>query len=227
MCIRDRRSSNPVRFSQSVIDSLQNSSEVRTFSSNRMIRTLQRFLLRLERSKSAGQLTTNSSSQTDSTRARNQELLIQNRVAAELERLRDQEVARVRSLTADLTPTSASDPNTQPSSSSDTSPSSSQSTTEAIKDKLASALPGTKTTDDHARQRSSDSVSKEISALKSKLEKRRKLEKEDEGVERAKGELVACLRTHDRRPLDCWREVEGFKAEVARLERGFVERAGR
>jgi len=202
---------------------------VRPFYTNCTVRTLQRLLLHCERSKSASQLTTNSSSQTDSTRARNQELLIQNRVAAELERLRDQEVARVRSLTADLTPSSAStEADSQPSSSDPiSSPSSTPSTTETIKDKLASALPGTNNADDHARQRSSDSVSKEISALKSKLEKRRKLEKEDEGVERAKGELVACLRTHDRRPLDCWREVEGFKAEVARLERGFVERAGR
>ena len=59
------------------------------------------------------------------------------------------------------------------------------------------------------------------------MEKRRKVEKPDQGVEKAKNELVGCLRTNDRRPLDCWEEVEKFKSEVARLEQAFVERAMR
>lgn len=46
----------------------------------------------------------------------------------------------------------------------------------------------------------------------------------DEKVERAKDQVVACLRKNDRRPLDCWQEVETFKAEVVRLERSFVDR---
>jgi MICOS complex subunit MIC19 len=41
-------------------------------------------------------------------------------------------------------------------------------------------------------------------------------------VEKARGELVGCLRLNDRRPLDCWREVEAFKREVGRLEEKFV-----
>ena len=46
----------------------------------------------------------------------------------------------------------------------------------------------------------------------------------DKGVEKARGEVVTCLRVNDRRPLDCWREVEAFKREVGRLEKGFLGR---
>lgn len=46
----------------------------------------------------------------------------------------------------------------------------------------------------------------------------------DEGVEKAKEAVVACLKVNDRRPLDCWQEVENFKAEVGRLERTFVDK---
>lgn len=45
-----------------------------------------------------------------------------------------------------------------------------------------------------------------------------------ESVENARSEVVRCLRENDRRPLDCWREVEAFKEEVKRLEKGWVEK---
>lgn len=48
----------------------------------------------------------------------------------------------------------------------------------------------------------------------------------DKDVENAKADVVSCLKKNDRRPLDCWREVETFKTEVGRLERAFVERNG-
>lgn len=64
----------------------------------------------------------------------------------------------------------------------------------------------------------------EIEQLRATLEGRRKLVEVDENVERARNEVVTCLRLHDRRPLDCWKEVEGFKREVARLEEAFVDR---
>jgi altered-inheritance-of-mitochondria protein 13 len=70
-------------------------------------------------------------------------------------------------------------------------------------------------------------VSKEIAGLKAKLERRKKLEAADPGVEKAKEELVQCLRINDRRPLDCWKEAEAFKKEVGKLERAFVERTVR
>jgi altered-inheritance-of-mitochondria protein 13 len=71
---------------------------------------------------------------------------------------------------------------------------------------------------------SRDSVTKEIEALKKKLEGRKKLEQVDPELNKAKEDVVACLRLHDRRPLDCWKEVEVFKREVGRLEREFVEK---
>lgn len=63
--------------------------------------------------------------------------------------------------------------------------------------------------------------------LRAKLDARKKLDKPSKEVEKAKEALVKCLRTNDRRPLDCWEEVEAFKAEVGKLERAFVEKAGR
>ena len=58
-------------------------------------------------------------------------------------------------------------------------------------------------------------------------ESRKKLDKVTPEVEKAKESLVQCLRTNDRRPLDCWQEVETFKAEVGKLEKAFIQKAGR
>lgn len=68
------------------------------------------------------------------------------------------------------------------------------------------------------------SVNSEIEQLRNKLDGRKKLTELDEGVARAKADVVGCLRLNDRRPLDCYKEVEGFKREVARLEEAFVDR---
>lgn len=75
--------------------------------------------------------------------------------------------------------------------------------------------------------RSHDTVSKEIAELKKKLEGRRKVGELDPAVGKAKEDVVRCLRTNDRRPLDCWKEVQAFRTEVGRLEREFVERTVR
>lgn len=66
-------------------------------------------------------------------------------------------------------------------------------------------------------------MAKEIEDLKGKLEGRKRKVKMDREVERAKEEVIICLRKNDRRPLDCWEEVERFKREVGRLERRFVD----
>lgn len=71
---------------------------------------------------------------------------------------------------------------------------------------------------------SRDVVTKEIEALKKKLDGRKKLEEVDPQLQKAKAEVVACLRTNDRRPLDCWQEIANFKQEVGRLEKDFVEK---
>lgn len=72
-----------------------------------------------------------------------------------------------------------------------------------------------------------DSVQKEIDALKRKLEARKTITQLDVGVEKAKEDVVSCLKRNDRRPLDCWQEVQNFKTEVGRLEKAFVEKNGR
>lgn len=46
----------------------------------------------------------------------------------------------------------------------------------------------------------------------------------DEGVENARSKVLACLRNNDRKPLNCYEEVETFRREVARLERRFLGR---
>jgi altered-inheritance-of-mitochondria protein 13 len=68
------------------------------------------------------------------------------------------------------------------------------------------------------------SVTKEIEQLRTRLEQRKKLEQVDAELTKAKEDVVTCLRMHDRRPLDCWKEVETFKKEVQRLENQFIEK---
>ena len=67
-------------------------------------------------------------------------------------------------------------------------------------------------------------VSREVEALRAKLESRRKIRELPESVETARSEVVRCLRENDRRPLDCWREVERFKEEVKRFEDRWTEK---
>ena len=69
-------------------------------------------------------------------------------------------------------------------------------------------------------------MQKEIEELRKRLAKRRLREDVvgDSKVEKVKGELVACLRGNDRRPLDCWVEVEAFKNEVGRIEKRFLSK---
>ncbi|KAI5274691.1 hypothetical protein E4T47_02276 [Aureobasidium subglaciale] len=156
------------------------------------------------------------SHETDSTRQRNLDLQIQQRVTAELERIREEEAKRLAQYTSTLTPTS------DDSSDSSSSSSSSSSDSPSIKDKISSALTPSSLQN---KDRSNDSVSKEVAELRSKLERRKSLDKTDVAVEKAKEGLVQCLRLNDRRPLDCWEQVETFKAEVAKLEAKFVDRA--
>lgn len=69
-------------------------------------------------------------------------------------------------------------------------------------------------------------VQEEIEKLKGKLKERQLKEDimKDKEVNKAKEKVVACLRLNDRRPLDCWKEVETFRREVGRLEGAFLGR---
>ena len=67
-------------------------------------------------------------------------------------------------------------------------------------------------------------VSDSISKLSEKLSSQSSTFAESEDVGKAKSALVNCLRKNDRRPLDCWNEVEAFKKEVSKMEKRFVGR---
>jgi len=68
----------------------------------------------------------------------------------------------------------------------------------------------TKPAGDTLRDLGREAVQNDVKELRKKLESRKKLADVDEGVEKAKSEVVKCLRANDRRPLDCWRG-ENFK----------------
>ncbi|KAL1584232.1 hypothetical protein WHR41_06746 [Cladosporium halotolerans] len=182
---------SPVRFSQSLIDSLQSNPE------------------------------------TDSTRAQDQEYKVQSRVNAELTRIRDAGAQQLSDLTASLTTNVASEPEAVASSEPSRDPNSlfyhlsSPFYQDHSAGKPAAAAPRTDSGRSHA------SVSQQIMDLKAKLEARKQIEKPSPEVEKARENVQNCLRKNDRRPLDCWEEVEQFKAEVAKMEKAFVQRAGR
>lgn len=160
--------------------------------------------------------------QTDSTRAQDVELKVQDRVNAELKRIRDAQAKKLESLTASLTtnPPKADDPSAEPS----------RATTGLAYHLSSPFYHDSKTKVDTPSAdsgRSHDSVDKEIMDLRAKLDARKKVEKVPDEVEKAKESLVQCLRTNDRRPLDCWQEVEQFKMQVGKLEQAFIQKAGR
>jgi altered-inheritance-of-mitochondria protein 13 len=74
------------------------------------------------------------------------------------------------------------------------------------------------------RDVSRNAVAAEIEQLRTKLDGRRKVADLDDSVAKARSNVVSCLRLNDRRPLNCWEEVDAFKREVARLEAAFVDR---
>lgn len=165
--------------------------------------------------------------QSDSTRAQNLELQVQSRVNSELTRIRDSGAQKLSDLTASLTtnlePSSpevpASEPARDPNSLFHHLSSPFYQDHSAGKPAAAAPKPDS--------GRSHDSVQQEIMDLKAKLEARKQLEKTSPEVEKARESVRNCLRKNDRRPLDCWEEVEMFKAEVGKMEKAFVQKLGR
>ncbi|KAL8998771.1 MAG: hypothetical protein Q9169_002221 [Polycauliona sp. 2 TL-2023] len=154
------------------------------------------------------------SPETDSTRSKDLELHIQQRVHSELARLDAEHSKRLAQLQEQIS--------TSPDSTTDSihpdARTPDQSTSSGGVDHKAAAE------GDKLRDLSRQSVQKEIDMLKEKL-KRRKMKEEvvqDKAIDKAKGEVVNCLKLNDRRPLDCWREVEAFKEEVGKLEKNFL-----
>jgi altered-inheritance-of-mitochondria protein 13 len=162
---------------------------------------------------------TNIREKTDSTRAQDLELQKHVRVTEKLTEKRDAQSKRLTDLTESLTTKApVPDQEEQPAKSgffsSLKSPFYRDHSSNSDDKKMDSG-------------RSNESVNKEVAALRAKLDNRKKLEQLPPSVEKAKEELVSCLRTNDRRPLDCWQEVEKFKTEVGKLEKAFIEKAAR
>ncbi|KAL9037302.1 MAG: hypothetical protein Q9180_003797 [Flavoplaca navasiana] len=152
--------------------------------------------------------------ETDSTRSKDLELHIQQRVHSELVRLDAEHSKRLAELQEQI----STSPDSTTESIHPDALTPDQSTSSGGVDHKAAAE------GDKLRDLSRQSVQKEIDMLKEKL-KRRKLKEDvvqDKGIDKAKGEVIKCLRLNDRRPLDCWREVEAFKEEVGRLEKSFL-----
>ncbi|PLN81699.1 DUF1690-domain-containing protein [Aspergillus taichungensis] len=190
-------SGSPVQFSSNLVDSLQSSSE------------------------------------TDSSRAKSLELQIQARVAQELERIR----AREQQTVAEIEKRIAQAPENIPAPSSSTTtysypagslnldapriPFAGRETDAPAVDAAAAAASQGQPIN---RGLTRDVVNEDVQRLRERLEGRRKLVELDDDLVKAKEDVVSCLRLNDRRPLDCWKEVEGFKKEVARMEQAFVDR---
>ena len=167
---------------------------------------------------------------TDSSRAKSLELQIQARVSDELQRIREREqktlgeiehrLAETKDAAAVATATTTYTPNVSHT------PGSLNLDAPRIPFAGREYTPVPAAPEDRPINRdvTRSSVQSEIDDLRSKLDGRKKLVPLDEGIEKAKADVVGCLRLNDRRPLDCWKEVEGFKREVARLEEGFVDR---
>ncbi|OQE42399.1 hypothetical protein PENCOP_c004G00922 [Penicillium coprophilum] len=182
-----------------------------------------------------------STSETDSTRAKALELEIQNRVAQELKRLREREQQTlaeiekriseskdttslpVTAATAPLAPSTSGYPAGSLNLDAPRIPFAGRHhdpvpAVAAPQETAAVAQPVAK------RDISRDSVAAEIEQLRSKLDGRRKLVELDDGVAKARSDVASCLQLNDRRPLNCWEEVDAFKREVARMEAAFVDR---
>ncbi|CAK1354846.1 MICOS complex subunit mic19 [Cercospora beticola] len=162
------------------------------------------------------------SPESDSTRAQQRELVAQSRVNADLQKIRDSQAQKLDELATSITTEQPAQDSTEDSSS---KPS-------GLFAHLSSPFYHDWTPKDaqpasEPSNRSHDSVSKEIMDLRQKLEQRKKVEKVPAEVEKAKEGLVQCLRHNDRRPLDCWQEVEAFRREVGKLEQAFIHKAGR
>ena len=154
-----------------------------------------------------------SSSETNSTRAKTLDLHIQQRVSEELAKLlnnEDNKLADARKRVEQKTGSEETDKKDGKSKSGT----------------LKSLVPGSSSgkEEQEKKAQTSKKVADEIEKLKTQLAQRKRLKELPKEVEQAREGVISCLRVNDRRPLDCWKEVEVFKREVGRLEEEFVKK---
>lgn len=161
------------------------------------------------------------SSETNSTRAKSLDLHIAQRVHEELARLQAEQTSAVEAAKQQI----LRDANEKLSKGGDSAEGKSDDgKSSGLKEKLPAALGGTSAEDKQRKAQSSQKVLEEIDRLKKELGQRKVLKELPKELEHARNAVVACLRVNDRRPLDCWKEVEVFKREVRRLEGEFVSK---
>ncbi|CAH0040123.1 unnamed protein product [Clonostachys solani] len=90
----------------------------------------------------------------------------------------------------------------------------------AAQDKIAAAANENKSEEGQSRR----AVSKQVEEFRRKLEERKQVRTLPESVESARNEVIKCLTDNDRRPLNCYEEVEKFKVEVKKLEQQWVNK---
>lgn len=94
----------------------------------------------------------------------------------------------------------------------------------AAKDKISAAADRLVPEGAEKKKIDSEALAKEVDAMRKHLDSRKQVRDLPESVEKARNDVVKCLRENDRRPLDCWQEVETFKAEVKKLEKTWVDK---
>ncbi|VUC30362.1 unnamed protein product [Clonostachys rosea] len=90
----------------------------------------------------------------------------------------------------------------------------------AAQDKIAAAANENKSEEGQSHHK----VSKQVEQFRRKLEERKQVRTLPESVEGARNEVIKCLTDNDRRPLNCYEEVEKFKVEVKKLEQQWVNK---
>lgn len=153
-----------------------------------------------------------SSSETNSTRAKSLDLHIAQRVHEELAKLQSSQDSALQAAKDKIL------------AAKDELETDTATVGKKVKDHLPEGLGGQGKEEKERKEQTSQKVAEEIERLKRELGQRKVLKELPGELERAREGVVSCLRTNDRRPLDCWREVEVFKREVRRLEEEFVGR---
>ncbi|OCF38167.1 hypothetical protein I317_01465 [Kwoniella heveanensis CBS 569] len=71
---------------------------------------------------------------------------------------------------------------------------------------------------------SSEVLGRDIEEVREKVERlKERRAREGEGVKAAREGVEKCYLNNPDKPLDCWKQVEAFKSEVAKLEQAFVK----
>ena len=167
-----------------------------------------------------------STPETNSSRARIIDLHIQQRVAEELERIQKGENSKFEAVRKRIAEEADKDKGGERKKGAGEAVGDVSLGGVSAKDLLPDSLTKSKKPSEEEQRKaaSSKKVAAEIEKLKSQLSQRKVLKDLPKDVEKARDDVVSCLRVNDRRPLDCWKEVEVFKRAVKGLEDEFVRK---